>query len=656
MRAIFGIRPWRSRGAAGRPTPGAPLRARPGSGASRIGALPIRLLGLVAVFLLPWAVYAPALFFPLFYDDLLHLALIEGRSLPALLRPLPEYGYYRPLVLLVPALLRGVMGRYEALAFHFLSLAFHLLNIALLVRLLRAVPRLRPLAVAAGWMFAAYPIHPQGILVPAFSLHVWQATFFLLAAGIYLRCRRPFFRHLALAALFLLALLNHETGILFGPMLALWAGLAGRRRWDWIPYLLAGGIYAGLYRWLPHGSPPAPGFDLPGLLERGRFAFQALAFPLVPGFFALLPERGDGALGLAALWMALALARWWGWEGLVGLAMFGLAAAPAGLLLPTGYFLHGPRLLYLASLGGALVWARWLTPAVHARRPFRFLQRLALIGTVAAAGLLAHRQVQLHVRALEPLRRLVRAAGDPGLRTALLVNFPEWVAERRRLFPVGSEGALIFGGHLLPGMLFIANTPARPQTAMVSIAVPFHRPEGYAFQPAGSPIAPPALSREIARADLVAFTVYAPAGPTTWVLRAADRHDLPPIGIAFGGGLQLVRGGARVCPGSLSVVLEWARSGAVAPDLSAALHVLDPAGRLIAQGDGPPWAGAVPFDQLPDGELLPEIRILPLRPGSIPAAVRLGVYDWKTGAPVPPRPASSSPFIEIPRLPCRGAP
>jgi hypothetical protein len=43
------------------------------------------------LFLLPWAIYARALFFPLFYDDLLHLALIEGRSYPELLLPYPGY-------------------------------------------------------------------------------------------------------------------------------------------------------------------------------------------------------------------------------------------------------------------------------------------------------------------------------------------------------------------------------------------------------------------------------------------------------------------------------------------------------------------------------------------------------------------------------------
>ena len=612
-----------------------------------------------ALFLPSWALYAPALFFPLFYDDLLHLALIEGRSPLDLLRPLPGYGYYRPLVLLWPWGVRALFGRYEAPAFHFLSLAVHLLNIALLFRVARQIPCLRPAALAAGLLFGLHPFHPQALLVPAFSLHVWQTAFFLLAVWIYLRPSRPAFaRSMALALLFLMALLNHETAVLLGGILAWAAWLAGQRRWDWAPYLAAGGLYAALYRWLPRGEAPAPGLHPTELLERGRFALQALAFPLVPGLYAMGRwGGGDLALGLATAWLAIALTRGWR-QGRAralwgGLALFGLGALPAGLLLPTGYFLHGPRLLYLATTGAALLWGAWLSPAPQARRAFRHLQRLALIGALIAAGGMIRRQVDLHARALEPLRALIAAARWTTPRTALLVNFPEWMADRQRVFPVGSEGALIFGSHLLPGMLFLANTPARPQVEMAAIDVPFNRPEGYDFHPAGPPLPPPELARRIARADLVVFTVYAAQGPYTQVLLSDLRAALSDLGIPFAEGPFLARGAAFRCPDRLLVLLEWARRGPIAPDLSAALHGLDAEGRPIVQADGPPWAGSIPFDQIPEGTPLPDLRILPLAPGTSLAAARVALYNWKTGERLPiPLPSGSSAFVTLPLRPC----
>ncbi|MER3469091.1 MAG: hypothetical protein C4314_03805, partial [Thermoflexus sp.] len=78
--------------------------------------------------------------------------------------------------------------------------------------------------------------------------------------------------------------------------------------------------------------------------------------------------------------------------------------------MPTDYFLHGPRLLYLATTGAALLWGAWLSSASQTRRAFRRLQQLALIGALIAAGGMIQRQVDLHTRALEPLRALIAAA------------------------------------------------------------------------------------------------------------------------------------------------------------------------------------------------------------------------------------------------------
>ncbi|MER3469090.1 MAG: hypothetical protein C4314_03800, partial [Thermoflexus sp.] len=214
-------------------------------------------------------------------------------------------------------------------------------------------------------------------------------------------------------------------------------------------------------------------------------------------------------------------------------------------------------------------------------------------------------------------------------------------------------GALIFGSHLLPGMLFLANTPARPQVEMAAIDVPFNRPEGYDFHPAGPPLPPPELARRIARAELVAFTVYAAQGPHTQVLLSDLRAALPDLGIPFAEGPLLARGAAFRCPGRLLVLLEWVHRGPIAPDLSAALHGLDAEGRPIVQADGPPWGGSIPFDQIPEGEPLPDLRTLPLVSGTPLTAVRVALYNWKTGERLPiPLPSGPTAFVTLPLRPC----
>src|SRR5262249_36903411 len=123
----------------------------------------------------------------------------------------------------------------------------------------------------------------------------------------------------------------------------------------------------------------------------------------------------------------------------------------------------------------------------------------------------------------------------------------------------------------------------------------------------------------------------------------AEIYQLPkpfekPIAAQFGDELALRGVTLRQAPGQLIVTPSWDVRGRVGADYQVFVHVIDGAGRTIAQidvapggGDAPPTSGWLPGQQiavplplaLPDG----------LRAGDY--AVTLGMYDPRTGQRLP---------------------
>ncbi|WP_448600910.1 hypothetical protein [Thermoflexus hugenholtzii] len=621
--------------------------------------------GVPMLFLLPWAIYTRVIFFPLFYDDLLHLALIDGRSYPELLLPHPGYSYHRPMILLWTSLCHRLLGPQAGLSLHFAVLALHLLNIAWLVRLLHQLRVPNTVAWLGGLIFGLIPYDEQAILVPAFSLHVFQALIFLISGSLFLSSMTPVRKHILLSFLFLIATLNHETVVLLSPFLGGLSMVASRRTWSWIPYGIAGGLYAWIYQFLPRSEPPAPSWELKELAERGWFVLQALAFPLFPGLNRLLGESlRPWIQGIALIWVIAALLvlarRSHGRIGIAGAAFHVMAALPAALWLPTGYFLHGRRLLYLGTIGVASFWGTWLgLPSSSSL--VRTLRGITAIAVLVMSVLILNRQVDLYARSLEPLERIRRLPPNATIRLAVLVNFPEWLAYNDRIFPIGSEGALIFGGHLLPGMLFRVNGTTHPDVLMLQADTPFHQPRGYAFQVSGRAADPSELIRWIQQGDLILFTVYGEKGPHTDVLMKPGLQ-WEDLGVAFMGGPTLRRAYAQRCALNIRLYLEWEGAPNILPDLSLAVHALSPEGKVLAQADGPPWHGAIPFDRIPPGQILPELRELSIPKGAHSTAIRLGVYNWRSGQRLPIQAHSSDVqidelrFVHLPLFPCPSVP
>ena len=95
---------------------------------------------------------------------------------------------------------------------------------------------------------------------------------------------------------------------------------------------------------------------------------------------------------------------------------------------------------------------------------------------------------------------------------------------------------------------------------------------------------------------------------------------------------------AAVKPGSpLSVTLYWKAEAQTPTDYSVFLHLLDAAGKIVAQQDGPPQNGAAPTSWWRPGDLVADSHSILVAPETQPGQYTLefGVYDSSNGSRLP---------------------
>lgn len=131
--------------------------------------------------------------------------------------------------------------------------------------------------------------------------------------------------------------------------------------------------------------------------------------------------------------------------------------------------------------------------------------------------------------------------------------------------------------------------------------------------------------------SLVAFRLPRAAFPTLSVL------DAP----RFGGQIRLA-GHALAGPSlargdKLRLTLAWQTDTPIEADLNQFVHVVDATGRTIGQYDGAPLGGSYPTSRWQPGETIVQpIELTIAQDAPIgPATLRVGWYDWRTGARLP---------------------
>lgn len=319
--------------------------------------------------------YAPTLGFGLIWDDPLAYSRVIGKSVGELVRPAPDFHFYRPGAALYDRLFLKPGNTVAVPLLHAAQIGWHLLNIALAYALTRRLGLGSWAAVVVAGLTACYPFSyqavawcaPQQPMAGALQNGAWLA---------YLGARSGR-SHRRLAAtlsllLFLIALTVQESAVA-GSVVPILMELVLCKRdvreatWKLALVYPLLGLGFGLL-WLQ--APRAPGYT--ALAFEGQtvlYLLQGFVFPVLgrPAGYEPGQTLAMGTLvALTALTLAwLLIAAWRAGRG--RLALFGLAwallgIAPAMVGLRYSSVSLAPRLLYYCGPGVALFWTCALLP------------------------------------------------------------------------------------------------------------------------------------------------------------------------------------------------------------------------------------------------------------------------------------------------------
>lgn len=621
-------------------------------------AAPVALVAVVVV------LYWPSFTLPLSFDDAWSIRLVQDFSLTDLFTRTANFGYYRPLYLAYYRLAALAGGHGPALL-HALCIAAHAINTLVLLRL---VPALlgrsvagspSALAFATALLFALNPFAVQAVALPAGLNHLLALLFIQLATLAYIRARADAARTapgwmLACLGLCALAFLSNEIGLCVAGfcLVAELARASRARTWPraaWSFALVAAlcAAYAALYLLIPKGDSPEFVFTLEGMLQRAAIGLHTLAYPIVAALGAIGVAPGPAALLAVVITLASCAlaARARPASTLIGLGLFLVAVTLPILRLPTGYIENSPRVFYVSTPGVALTWASILfvlgaalTRATRRQSAGAVASGvgLAAIGVIGAVHV--SDQIALYARANEPVAAIARAGAELAPdQTLLALNAPEWVSVPSRRFPLFSEGAIVLAPYVDGRDLVLANTGQARDVQLARFQLPADSTVGYAFQTFGAEFVPaPPASAYYTAARVLSTHYLSQTLRTDWVGGVAPEAPAA-VEARFGDGLALAQHHVMPCRDGWVVALQWRAleaAGALTPTLSAFAQVLGADGAKLAQGDGVPLQGLLPFDQLPRDRDMIDRRVL-LAPGADAATLSLGIYDYVTGTRLP---------------------
>ena len=102
---------------------------------------------------------------------------------------------------------------------------------------------------------------------------------------------------------------------------------------------------------------------------------------------------------------------------------------------------------------------------------------------------------------------------------------------------------------------------------------------------------------------------------------------------AFGESIRLSGYTVEQAAGGTRITFQWQALSQMAADYTLFIHVVDPAGAIVAQADSQPFDGAYPTSLWSPGETLAEARTLTIPPGRY--RIDVGFYLLNTGERLP---------------------
>ena len=628
-------------------------------------------LAMLGLLLITAWLYAHALDFGFIWDDPLWYGRVVGKSVKDLIRPMPDYHFYRPALVFYNRLFLGPDNTLAAPLLHAAQIGWHLLNVALAYALSRRLGLGGRVAVAVGGLVAWYPFSYQAVAwaAPAQPMAAALQTGAFLA---YLEARRKQAGHRLAAGLslllFLVALAVQEgaAALAILPLLVEWVL---RRR-----------NTSGTGWWLALAYPLiAAGFGLLWLLLPRQTGYTRLAFEtpvvsyLLQGFiFPLLGRPGGyGPDQTIAPWALLALAvltlggllvvarrAGRGRQAMFGLAWALLGIAPTAAGLRYSYVSLGSRLLYYSSPGVALLWACALLPEsetgfflknpVSSRRLRRtagavLLCLIALQSSLLLAGF--QRLYAVGAAHLAELNQIAQAREA----CLLFVNFPDRYAPKRPPYPLGYWGVTLAPVSVELGAFPAITTGQHPET--VSRSLPWIDAEDretgpYQIDMRGVITPPDELYQLAQQVDGVYLSRHHPDGTFAlqWagaVISSPSAPSLDPASVCrlavFGETVCLQAAQVDLHSGQLALTLTWLSLSPAQPHDTIFVH-LGPVGQPpIAQADGDAWLGMLPLAVWQPGDTIREQRLLSFPEETLPErySLMIGVYNRVTGERLP---------------------
>ncbi|BDC49006.1 hypothetical protein F183_A13220 [Bryobacterales bacterium F-183] len=349
--------------------------------------------------------YLPFQFLPPISDDYTQIAL--GRKYGALSQwaDLAQDALYRcrATSILITHWTESLVG-VSAPFLYATSLIVHILNIGLVVMLGSWRYIGWPIAIASAVFFAVHEGHQEAVVWYASLPELLVFTFTLLAILVTIRKR-----YAAAYAMFALALLSKESGVVFVPLFALilWLDDVPLPRIALLTTPFA--ITAALYTLAIFGA------------KQDHLHFNDGTFQLGPGFLTVLIISTGRLLwfwGVLAL-IVLALKRRYGFiaAGLVWIAI---------TMLPYVFLTYMPRMpsrhTYLASLALAIfVGAAWIEVRQW-RKPWA--NALVVIILAHNIGYLWYKKYPQYVRRAEPTEKLIEYSRERQAEPIVVRCFP----------------------------------------------------------------------------------------------------------------------------------------------------------------------------------------------------------------------------------------
>ncbi len=592
---------------------------------------------------------------PFFFDDLPIMSWVMGHNWRDMALS-HEGGYYRPLAFLVYKLGEQLPVGARQPALHAVNLLLLWASALLIVKIVHLCDDDLARGYLAALLFVAFPFLCQAIpWVTALPHPLVTALTLLAVCSVLLaeREQRPRYWALSLGAT-ALAPLAHENGAVTGLIVAgvvlVQHGLrpAGRR---WA--ILAAGVALNAAvvasRWLMPGvdslGSGTAGSDLP----QNLVAFlQALAYPLAPAVEWAVQRWGwrdltlVGLLGAALILLLGAVAlktRRWRWIAR-GLGWWAVGALPAAISLEFGTLYISPRLYTFVAPAIAMLWAGLLSELAPGRWLLRWRQLLA--AGLAAALLVQNlaylgRQRALY-DALNGLYAETLELVDEGSRGPFaFVNLPAALIWEDKTYPLTTDDVMFVPYAYSNLMEFVAVNLGRREVQAAACGLVFQ--ETNPLWVAQGPWLEGGAMRDFLAAHAGCWLGRYQEETGLWHLQEAGavRPSAPAPAQAlarFEGGPTLVA--AAIEPGQgdgeWRLVLDWWAE--TVAEAAVFVHVLDAAGQMAAQADGPAVGGTLPLAAWQAGDSVRDVRHLSLPAGAKgPFTVLVGVYSGNARFP-----------------------